>query len=148
RLKRRDEAERRIRTERHHLGLLIEGEIGSTAHYPQMHRIPQAVRNLFGGRPTDKQMEALRVAMNTPDIALIQGPPGTGKTRTIAALVAWLADETTQHPEGSAGQVLLTSFQHDAVENAAGQTAVFGLPAIKIGRGQEVDDIDNAERWI
>ncbi|MBK7864310.1 MAG: hypothetical protein IPJ65_38070 [Archangiaceae bacterium] len=37
-------------------------------------------------------MEALRVALNTPDIALIQGPPGTGKTKTIAALEARLAE--------------------------------------------------------
>lgn len=96
--------------------------------------------------PTPRQIEAIRVALNTPDIALIQGPPGTGKTKTIAALQARLAE--LGEDGDLAGQTLLTSYQHDAVENAAARTLVFGLPAIKVGRKHgRTDDGDGFDRW-
>lgn len=115
------------------LGLIIEG-------VPVPVR-PARIRNSFTcevqailPNPTDRQRMALDVALNTPDIALIQGPPGTGKTKVIAALLARLADkDEVQDGGGFAGNTLLTSFQHDAVENAAAVTRVLGLPAIKIG---------------
>jgi hypothetical protein len=106
-----------------------------------------AAREACGGEPTGRQMEALKVALNTPDIALIQGPPGTGKTRVIAALQACLS-EISEKTEGVSGRYLLTSYQHDAVENVASVTQVFGLPAIKLGgkRGQ-TDEANGFERW-
>ena len=95
--------------------------------------VTKAVRDVFEN-PTDRQREALDVALNTPDIALIQGPPGTGKTRIIAALQARLAEPDEGIDLGGlTGNTLLTSFQHDAVENAAAATRVMGLPAVKVG---------------
>ena len=42
----------------------------------------------------------------------------------------------------------LTSYQHDAVENVASATQVFGLPAIKVGRKRgQTEDADGFERW-
>src|SRR5208282_2482971 len=102
------------------LGLLIEGGGPvSTAKRPHREPFNRAVRDVFKN-PNDRQRLALDVALNTPDIALIQGPPGTGKTRVIAALQARLAakDEGAD-PDGLSGSTLLTSAQHDAVENAA-----------------------------
>jgi hypothetical protein len=127
------------------LGLLLEGSAVPERRRKTEEALSAAARAVFGGEPTARQVEALRVALNTPDIALIQGPPGTGKTKTIAALEARLAELS----EGDlAGQTLLTSYQHDAVENAASRTLVFGLPAIKVGRKRgTTDQSDGFDRW-
>ena len=127
------------------LGLLLEGSPVPERRRRTEDPLSAAARAVFGGEPTARQVEALRVALNTPDIALIQGPPGTGKTKTIAAIEARLAELS----EGDlAGQTLLTSYQHDAVENAASRTLVFGLPAIKVGRKRgSTDQSDGFDRW-
>lgn len=89
-----------------------------------------ATRRIFGdSEPTEAQKRAIEVALNTPDLAVIQGPPGTGKTQVIAAIAARVAEEAGE--SGATRQVLLTSFQHDAVDNVASRTVVFGLPTIK-----------------
>jgi DNA polymerase III delta prime subunit len=97
------------------------------------------------GPPTKRQERAIKVALETPDIALVIGPPGTGKTQVIAALERRLSElgesQTAQH------QVLITSFQHDAVENALERTDVYGLPGVKVGSRRQVDSVDSVERW-
>ncbi|MGI2092799.1 DEAD/DEAH box helicase [Shewanella oncorhynchi] len=106
-----------------------------------------AARMMFKGEPTDRQRKALNAALNTPDICLIQGPPGTGKTQVIAALLKRLAEvsdsEQVQH------QTLVSSYQHDAVENALERSEVFGLPAPKIGgrRNRDAQRIDQVSVW-
>jgi AAA domain len=102
----------------------------------------------FRGPPTTRQLDALDIALNTPDIALIQGPPGTGKTRVIAALEERLA-ELSGDPHRLAGQTLLTSAQHAAVENAASATVVFGLPAVKVGKNRRAmnEFMDAVDHW-
>lgn len=127
------------------LGLLLEGSAVPERRRKTEDALSVAARAVFGGEPTARQVEALRVALNTPDIALIQGPPGTGKTKTIAALEVRLAELSEDE---LAGQTLLTSYQHDAVENAASRTLVFGLPAIKVGRKRgTTDQSDGFDRW-
>ncbi|MGK3982518.1 AAA domain-containing protein [Sorangium sp. So ce136] len=150
RLARREEAQARIASAEcsmPQLGLLIEGAPVRERRSRMEQPLSAAARAAFGGEPTPRQVEALRVALNTPDIALIQGPPGTGKTKTITALQIRLA-EIAEDRGGVSGQTLLTSYQHDAVENAAEKTLVFGLPALKIGkkRGQ-TEEVDGVERW-
>lgn len=106
-----------------------------------------AARMMFKGEPTDRQRKALYAALNTPDICLIQGPPGTGKTQVIAALLKRLAEvsdsEQVQH------QILVSSYQHDAVENALERSEVFGLPAPKVGgrRNRDAQRIDPVLAW-
>lgn len=127
------------------LGFLLEESDVPERRRKTEDALSVAARAVFGGEPTARQVEALRVAINTPDIALIQGPPGTGKTKTIAALEARLAELSEDE---LAGQTLLTSYQHDAVENAASRTLVFGLPAIKVGRKRgTTDQSDGFDRW-
>ena len=129
------------------LGLLIEGRSVPERLDASEKPLSQAAREAFGGEPTGRQIEALKVALNTPDIALVQGPPGTGKTRTIAALQARLS-EIEKDTDGVSGRYLLSSYQHDAVENVASATQVFGLPAIKVGRKRgQTDEVDGFERW-
>ena len=88
-----------------------------------------ASKKSFKGEPTSKQIEALDVALNTPDIALILGPPGTGKTQVISALQNRLAEE---HKSNLTGQILLTSYQNDAVDNVVARSEAFGIPAIRV----------------
>lgn len=88
--------------------------------------------------PTENQMEAIDVALRTPDIALIQGPPGTGKTTVITAILEQLNVMQDKH-ENSAGKVLATSYQHDAVINMTDRLRINSLPTYKFGakHGQE-----------
>lgn len=138
--------------------------IESGRRLPQLHRILQQVpvpthrssvqhtalssyaKECFkSGRATERQEAAIKLALNTPDIAIIIGPPGTGKTQVIAALERRLSEigngENNQH------QVLISSFQHDAVENALNRTSIYGLPAIKIGSKTSKDGVDPFEVW-
>lgn len=149
RLKRRQEAYERLRSgraEMPQLAPLLEGLGVPAARLRQHEPRSAAAVTVFGGEPTPRQVEALRVALNTPDIALIQGPPGTGKTRVIAALQARLG-EVTSAADGLAGQILLTSFQHEAVENAAAASSVFGIPAVKVDTVARTDAFDALEKW-
>lgn len=136
RIQRREKAWQRIRTctsPMPQLGLIIEGRPTPERRGKVLGPMTKAVRDVLTN-PTDRQREALDVALNTPDIAAIQGPPGTGKTSVIAALMARLSEsDECLWRQGLAGNTLLTSFQHDAVENAAAATLVMGLPAIKVG---------------
>lgn len=148
RLKRRDEADRILRSGQGpmpQLQYLLEGLPVAVARRGNLQPItPSVRRKVFGERsPTPTQEEALRVALNTPDIALIQGPPGTGKTTVIIALVERL-QEIWDTSGGVQGKLLLSGFQHDAVENAIQRMSVNGLPPIKFGR--RANNRDDAER--
>lgn len=130
------------------LGMILENQpVPERRHRPRK-PMTRAVREVFD-KPNDRQRIALDAALNTPDIALIQGPPGTGKTRVIAALQARLAEQDEHLAEsGLAGNTLLTSFQHDAVENAAAATRVMGLPAVKVGyRRDSTEGRDGVAAW-
>lgn len=151
RMGRRREAWERIRSCANpmpQLGLMIEGRPVPERRSRNLKPVTKAVRDVFAN-PTDRQRLALEVALNTPDIALVQGPPGTGKTRVIAALQARLAEvDEGIDPGGLSGNTLLTSFQHDAVENAASATRVMGLPAVKVGyRRGSVEARDGVDTW-
>lgn len=127
----------------------LEGMPVTARRWRRHNPLSGAARAHFGKTgPNERQVQALDIALNTPDIALIQGPPGTGKTRTIAALLTRLS-EIAEAEERESDKNLLTSFQHDAVENAAAISSVNGLPAIKIGRrrGSEDDSELAIKKW-
>lgn len=114
----------------------------TTRHEP----MSAAARECFKhGRATASQEAAIRAALETPDIALIIGPPGTGKTQVIAALSRRLAEIGGEG--GAQHQVLITSFQHDAVENALDRTRVFNLPAVKVGSSRKSEGADPLQHW-
>lgn len=152
RLERRSEAEQAIREARcpmPQLGLLLEGRDIEPPRYGSIEPMTSTVRQkVFGSRsPTPTQEEAIRVALNTPDIALIQGPPGTGKTTVIVAIVERL-QEIWDTSGGVQGRLLLSGFQHDAVENAIQRMSVNGLPAIKFGNRPNSMDGDRVDMII
>ena len=151
RIKRRREAWERIRNMDNpmpQLGLILESKSVPNRRSRRLEPMTRAVREVFES-PNERQWNALDIVLNTPDIALIQGPPGTGKTRVIAALQARLAEEDEDFGAGGlAGNTLLTSFQHDAVENAAAATRVMGLPAVKVGYRRGSDEgRDGVDAW-
>ncbi len=108
-----------------------------------------------GNHFTDKQKEAIDAAINTPDIALIQGPPGTGKTTVIRAIVKRI-DELWD----SKAKILISSTQHDAVDNAVEKINYGGVPVnrISVRRGKEEENvsiygwidsmIESCETWL
>jgi hypothetical protein len=118
------------------LGLLIEekGEITSLRSPQKVKPLTAFVRQkVFRNPPTPMQVLAIQVALNTPDIALIQGPPGTGKTTVIAAILERLNEIAAANGTNVRGQVLLTGFQHDAVENMIDRISLNGIPVPKFG---------------
>ncbi len=152
-IQRRMEARRRVmqaRSANPLLGVIIEDD----ADVPEVKKPPKVTAlsafvkdKVFPENPpTDRQEEAIRVALNTPDIALIQGPPGTGKTTVIAAILERL-NELSDKRESIRGQVLLSGFQHDAVENMMLRLTVNSLPVPKFGRRRN-DSTDLAEERV
>ena len=100
------------------------------------------MRAQFPGELTQRQISAIEMAVNTPDIVLIQGPPGTGKTQVIALIQQRIAELEQNGRQDSL--ILLTSTQNDAVDQVAARTRIFGLPPKRdVGRG----DIDPIEVW-
>lgn len=136
------------------LGLLIEGKLPSTAlHKAKRSNFkplsPHVLEKVFKQcEPRQKQKDAIDIALNTPDIALIQGPPGTGKTTVITAIVERL-NELMDKRSSTQGEVLITSFQHDAVLNASSRLTINSLPTPKFGR-QGADDLSQEyiiDKW-
>lgn len=97
---------------------------------------------------TANQEAAIKIALNTPDIAIIQGPPGTGKTTVITAILERL-NELADKKELQRGQVLITSLQHDAVKNVISRVTINSIPTVKFGtrHGEEKNLDDTVEKW-
>ena len=96
-------------------------------------------QKIFRNEPTPRQIQAIELALNTPDITIIQGPPGTGKTTVIMAILERL-NEISDKTKPQVGQVLITSLQHDAVENVIERIKINSLPTIKFGRRARDED--------
>ncbi len=87
---------------------------------------------VFKNDPTENQEKAIKIALNTPDIAIIQGPPGTGKTTVINAICERLFEEYPKD-KNIKGQILLCAQGHDATNNVRERIKVGGLPTFKFG---------------
>ncbi len=85
------------------LGTLLSGDLGEPVSWETF-----PIR-LVDAKLTERQAEAVRKAMATPDMCLIQGPPGTGKTRVISEIVRQAVRKNWK--------VLLVAPTHVAVDN-------------------------------
>ncbi len=85
---------------------------------------------VFKNDPTPNQEKAIKIALNTPDIAIIQGPPGMGKTTVINAICERLFEEYPKD-RNIKGQILLCAQGHDATNNVRERIKVGGLPTFK-----------------
>lgn len=116
--------------------------IGATKNFRKLKWKSVKTKNLFkGGRPTLKQQEAIELALNSSDLTIIIGPPGTGKTQVITALQQRIAEESKTSVQRS---ILLTSYQHDAVDNVVERSDVLGLAGLRIGGKAKSDDEDHS----
>lgn len=82
---------------------------------------------------TTNQKEAVEIAINTPDIAVIQGPPGTGKSTVVAAICDRLI-EIAEKKSSIDKLILVSAFQNDTVEHIASKIYTLGLPTLKVGK--------------
>jgi hypothetical protein len=127
------------------LGLLIEenGEIPEIQRRSRMKALTPLIKEKVfkGNEPTRTQEKAIEIALNTPDIALIQGPPGTGKTTVIAAILERINQEYDKSGV-IRGQVLVSAFQHDAVDNIVSRLSINSLPAVKFGRRSRENELE------
>jgi DNA polymerase III delta prime subunit len=139
------------------LGLIIEegGVVPEIGRATKMNPLSPFVKDKIFNKnpPTDRQKEAIDIALNTPDIALIQGPPGTGKTTVITAILERLNEEYDKK-NSIRGKILVSGFQHDAVDNIISRLSINSLPAIKFGQrsggSEENDNVSQkrTEEWI
>ena len=145
-IERRRDARQRViegRSENPQLGLLIEekGEPLPIFSVSKMKPLTSFVKKkIFAHDPTSVQIKAIDIALNTPDIALIQGPPGTGKTTVVTAIIERLNEE---HDKSNSirGQILVTGFQHDAVENIISRLSINDLPTVKFGKKSDFSEM-------
>jgi hypothetical protein len=81
---------------------------------------------------TERQDQAVALALRTPDIALIHGPPGTGKTTVISRIVEQLVRDGKK--------VLLVAPTHVALDNVLERVGDReGVTAIRLGSEANVD---------
>ena len=148
-ISRREDARKRIaegKAANPALGLIFEGqlteELGTYSTRKKIMPLSSFVKEkIFKYDPTETQKRAIDIALNTPDIAIIQGPPGTGKTTVITAIIERL-NELCDKREKVNGQVLITSFQHDAVRNVIERLRINSLPTIKFGKQERAGEED------
>jgi len=133
-----------------HLGLLIEASAvlpSGRTQRPDIKPLSSFVEaKIFPEHPpTDIQKKAIKIALNTPDITIIQGPPGTGKTTVITAIIERLNQEQDKS-KSVQGDILVSGYQHDAVQNLIDRLSVNDLPAIKFGgRSGEEDQSSSTD---
>ena len=152
-IERRQKARKRVlegRSANPQLGLIIEenGELLPISRVSKIKPLSTFVKNkIFKNEPTSIQIKSIDIALNTPDITLIQGPPGTGKTTVVTAIIERLNQEHNKS-NSIRGQVLVTGFQHDAVENIISRLRINDLPTIKFGnkKTSNKDEIMQSQR--
>lgn len=121
------------------LRLAIEGQVKAMLPKPRKikpmsERTRQFIKERFGiDDLTADQKEAVDIAINTPDIAVIQGPPGTGKS-TVVAVICQRLIELAESEDQLDKVILASAFQNDTVEHIASKIETFGLPTIKVGK--------------
>ncbi|HEO8419803.1 TPA: AAA family ATPase [Yersinia enterocolitica] len=102
----------------------------ATVHDIQQYTYPFPMVNvetLVNGKSPDiPQEQAVKAALNTEDLVLIQGPPGTGKTSVIQTIMKCLIELGQK-------EILLTSYQHLAVDNAMDGLTEHGVLSHRFG---------------
>ena len=76
------------------------------------------------------QLEAVRHALASRDLALVHGPPGTGKTRTLV--------EVIRQAVARGDRVLATAASNTAVDNLAERLAALGVDVVRLGHPARV----------
>lgn len=122
------------------LAQLIEGvgippaQPRSFARYDRV--LKRVIReSIPAGSPTESQRKALKQALQTPDLLVVQGPPGTGKTQFITMLLRCL--DATGESARAFNRTLITSYQHNAVDNMVRKARNRGLPPTRVDNDED-----------
>ena len=126
------------------LAVIVSGEpVPSKKGGERLSLDESILKKIFGKNDANEaQRNAIEMAINTPDIAIIQGPPGTGKTKVIQAILAHFQKyENSQNKKdaasGSGATYLLTAYQREATRNIAdGAEDRLGLPIFSYTEGR------------
>lgn len=89
---------------------VVDDQLGTT--YDPVNS--DVLKKMFGNpniKLKETYREAMSIALNTPDIALIQGPPGTGKTTLIKGVITRINRMNKNY------KILVSSEQHEALFN-------------------------------
>ncbi len=89
---------------------VVDDQLGTT--YDPINS--DVLKKMFGNpnvKLKETYREAMYIALNTPDIALIQGPPGTGKTTLIKGVITRINRMNKNY------KILVSSEQHEALFN-------------------------------
>lgn len=113
-IERQEKAIKRLQNQESAFNNLHEWIFDITKAEPNPRILPELKYSLLPGtRLNDKQVIAVRKALNAKDVCLIQGPPGTGKTTVIAEII----NQATLDGK----KILLASQTNLAVDNALGR---------------------------
>jgi hypothetical protein len=149
RLDRREQAMRILEEHQSRLARLhdlVEGR-GPGRGVARMRRVTKAVTRgvqeaMGEAEINESQRNAILAALRTPDVALILGPPGTGKTAVIRAIVRLLGE--LDRDLGVRTHVLLSAFQHDAVDEVMKDVTLCGMSGFRVG-GPSGEGVGSAE---
>lgn len=104
----------------------------------------KTLEQMFGDKNfkiSDNFREAISIAVNTPDYAVIQGPPGTGKTTLIKGIVSRILENNKN------ARILISSEQHEAVYNAVERVSKNSIvPPYIVSRQRNSDSTDLQSR--
>ena len=117
---------------------VVDTEMGTT--YNPVN--PEVLKKMFGNPNVtlkETYREAMSIALNTPDLALIQGPPGTGKTTLIKGVITRLNLMNKNY------RILVSSEQHEALFNVVDKLSQnkFIPPFVSSKRFEHEEDDDN-----
>ena len=140
--KRRMEAVCRIKEDRAakpNIMQLIEGKPIYSSATKKVYRVEDYMKEIkaaFNGiEPNRSQLEAIEIAINTPDFAIIQGPPGCGKTSLINAIDDCLAKiDSTYHKKAAS---LSTAYQRESTKNMLSKKVINGVPVPFISKDSD-----------
>ena len=118
---------------------LIEGKPIYTSNNKKVYNINdfmKEIKNAFGGRmPNKSQLDAIEMAINTPDFLVIQGPPGCGKTSLVNAIDDCLAKiDSTFHRKAAS---LSTAYQRESTKNMVAKKCINGVPVPFISKSSD-----------
>lgn len=82
---------------------------------PPSERIPVKDIKFFDSSLNPSQQEAVRFAMESPEVACIHGPPGTGKTHTLIEIIRQLTSQSEANPKPL--RLLICGASNLAVDN-------------------------------
>lgn len=91
---------------------------------------------------TPTQRRAVQRAMDE-QLSIIQGPPGTGKTHVACAVIAGWVERYARLGE----RILAVADSNVAADNMYRRLENFGIQAVRVGQGKDVETLMGDELW-